>query len=208
MNQTDRKAHWENVYQTKPITEVGWYQPIPATSISFIEPLNLSLDAHIIDIGGGDSFLVDYLLSKGYSSVSVLDISAKAIERAQERLGAESPKIKWIVDDASKFLPQEKYQVWHDRAAFHFLTEDKDVQHYLSALNQSLLLGGYFVIGTFSTSGPKKCSGLDIRQYEADDLARLLGHDYKKINCIAPEHITPGGQIQHYTFCCFQRVRG
>jgi SAM-dependent methyltransferase len=207
MNLASRKAHWENVYQTKTITEVGWYQPTPLTSISFIEALDLSRDVNIIDVGGGDSFLIDYLLKQGYHSISVLDISAKAIERAQQRLGSDCQNVKWIISDASSFIPEEKYDVWHDRATFHFLTDDDEVQHYLSSLNQSLKAGGYFIIGTFSTSGPKKCSGLDIRQYDTPDLVKLLGPDYKIIKCITPDHITPGGQIQHYTFCCFQRIR-
>jgi len=207
MNLASRKAHWENVYQTKSITEVGWYQSTPFTSITFLEALQLPGDANIIDVGGGDSFLTDYLLKQGYHSVSVLDISATAIDRAQQRLGPDSHHVKWILSDVSTFIPEEKYDVWHDRATFHFLSEDAEVQHYLSALNQSLKVGGYFIIGTFSTSGPKKCSGLDIRQYDRNDLVKLLGPDYKIIECIAPEHITPGGHIQHYTFCCFQRIR-
>ena len=124
----NRKSHWENIYQTKDISTVSWYQPTPSTSLDLIAEMDLDKEAAIIDIGGGDSFLPDFLLKLGYTNISVLDISEKALENAKSRLGEDAKKINWIVSDITKFSPKEKYDLWHDRAAFHFLTEEKEIQ--------------------------------------------------------------------------------
>lgn len=205
MNEFDRKSHWENIYNTKNLNEVSWYQPTPETSLEFITNGNLPLDAKIIDIGGGDSFLVDHLLELGYSNVSVLDISSKAIERAKQRLGEKASKVTWIVSDICEFQTVEKYDLWHDRAAFHFLTNDYDIQRYLEKVNQFISQNGLLVIGTFSETGPLKCSGIEIKQYSMDDLKNVFSEDFECLNCFKTDHLTPFDTIQSFTFCLFRR---
>jgi trans-aconitate methyltransferase len=161
----NRTTHWENIYDTKALTEVSWYQQKPTTSLEYIELTKIGFDEAIIDIGGGDSLLVDYLLELGYTNVSVLDISSKAIERAEKRLGANAEKVKWIVSEITDFKPTERYKVWHDRAAFHFLTESNDIAIYQKTISNTLNEGGFAIVGTFSENGPKKCSGIEIKQY-------------------------------------------
>ncbi|MGC4234597.1 MAG: class I SAM-dependent methyltransferase [Niabella sp.] len=157
----DNKSHWEKVYETKSPGEVIWTQAVPQTSLNFIHSFNISRQAAIIDIGGGDSRLVDFLLEEDYENITVLDISEKALQKAKERLGKKSGKVKWIVSDITSFRPPTTYDVWHDRATFHFLTTREQVSHYLSIAGQSV--SGYMAIGTFSTNGPQKCSGLPIQ---------------------------------------------
>ena len=165
MELLDRKAHWNHIYQEKTTDEVSWYQSVPVTSLDFVRQFNLPFDAKIIDIGGGDSFFVDHLLKRGYTDITVLDISAKAIERARQRLGTNADKVKWIEADAACFQPMEKYDFWHDRAAFHFLTEEQEINNYLSCVKSNITPGGYLVIGTFSEQGPDRCSGMQVKQY-------------------------------------------
>ena len=161
----ERKKHWDNVYQQKNIDEVSWYQPIPATSLDFVKQFNLAKNAKIIDIGGGDSFLVDHLLDMGYQDITILDISDQAIQRAKKRLGKLFNKVNWIIADAANFHTTEKYDFWHDRTAFHFLTDQKEIENYLNTVNKGVKPDGILVIGTFSEKGPEKCSGLNIKQY-------------------------------------------
>jgi ubiquinone/menaquinone biosynthesis C-methylase UbiE len=202
----DRKKHWDNIYQNKNTDEVSWYQPVPATSLDFIKQLDLSRTSKIIDIGGGDSFLVDHLLNLGYQDITVLDISEQAIERAKKRLGDKADKVKWIVADAAIFLATEKYDFWHDRAALHFLTTEKEIDSYVNTLNTSVNPNGYLLIGAFSKQGPKKCSGIEIRQYSENSLTDRLRHFFKKIKCITIDHKTPSGSIQNFIFCSFRRI--
>ena len=150
MENQERKKHWENIYQTKQLNEVSWYQPVPQTSLDLISKYVKSFDAKIIDIGGGDSFLVDHLIELGYTNISVLDISEAAIERAKIRLGENANKVSWIVSDISKFEPTEKYDFWHDRAAFHFLTNKVEIQSYVQLVQASINSNGILSIGTFS----------------------------------------------------------
>lgn len=204
MSQFDRKKHWENIYETKSPEEVSWYQPVPHTSLEFINHFNVPKTAKIIDVGGGDSFLVDHLLELGYEDITVLDISAAAIERAKARLGEKAVQVHWIVSDAAGFQPTRTYDFWHDRATFHFLTDEKDIASYLTTIRQSLSADGTLVIGTFSDKGPEKCSGIRIKQYSADSMSHLLGqYGFKKIYCITTDHVTPSGAKQHFTFCGF-----
>ena len=173
MNVFDRKQHWENIYNTKQLNEVSWYQHTPVTSLAFIDDFKLPLSAKIIDVGAGDSHLVDHLLEIGYHNITVADISAKAIERAKERLGNKAEKVKWIVTDITDFDPPEKYDLWHDRAAFHFLTDEADINKYLHILTSALNPDGWFVVGTFSENGPAKCSGIEIKQYTESAISGL-----------------------------------
>jgi 2-polyprenyl-3-methyl-5-hydroxy-6-metoxy-1,4-benzoquinol methylase len=202
----ERKKHWDNVYQEKNIDEVSWYQPIPATSLDFVKQFNLAKNATIIDIGGGDSFLVDHLLDMGYQDITVLDISEQAIERAQKRLGTRANKVKWIIADAANFHATEKYDLWHDRAAFHFLTDQKEIESYLNTVNKGVKPEGILVIGTFSEQGPEICSGIKIKQYSEKTMTDQLNKFFNKIKCITVDHKTPSGSIQNFIFCSFRRL--
>lgn len=202
----NRKNHWEQVYTTKSLTDVSWYQPVPHESLSFIKELNIPKDSAIIDVGGGDSLLVDHLIEQGFTDITVLDISQVAIERARVRLGKNSDLVHWIVSDITYFIPARKYDFWHDRATFHFLTTENEISEYLRIAKEALKTEGKIMIGTFSTNGPAKCSGLTIRQYNDDRLSEILKKWFKKIKCIYSDHITPFNTIQHFLFCSFNKI--
>lgn len=206
MSNFNRKAHWENVYQTRELSDVSWYQPTPETSLQFIDEFNLSKTAKIIDVGGGDSFLVDHLLNAGFKDITVLDISEGSLERAKKRLGEKANLVKWIVADASNFEPEEKYDFWHDRAAFHFLTKENEIENYLKSVQKGLKPSGAFVLGTFSENGPLKCSGIEIKQYSENSMVDRLKGLFKKVKCILVNHKTPKDKIQHFTFCSFRKI--
>ena len=201
----DKKAHWETVYSTKQPNEVSWTQEVPQTSLSFIPSFDLPKSARIIDVGGGDSKLVDYLVAEGYANVTVLDISEKALERAKMRLGLLAEKVTWINSDITEFEPKERYDIWHDRATFHFLTTPEQISKYLSIAGSSVT--SYMTIGTFSNNGPKKkCSGLDITQYSEEQLQQKLAEYFSKIKCITEDHTTPFNTIQNFLFCSFKKI--
>lgn len=206
MENFDRKKHWENIYQTKELKDVSWFQPTPETSLEFFKQFNVPTTAKVIDIGGGDSFLVDHLLDLGYQDISVLDISTAAINRAKQRLGEKANKVKWIVADAATFKPTEKYDFWHDRAAFHFLTDEQEISNYLETAEKHLKSTGILVIGTFSKLGPKKCSGIEIKQYSETTMTDRLKKFFKKIKCITVDHKTPFNTIQNFVFCGFRKL--
>lgn len=199
-----KKTHWETVYNTKQSNEVSWTQEKPETSLRFINSFNLPKTARIIDIGGGDSRLVDYLLAEGFEDITVLDISEMALKRAQARLGRKASKVKWIVSDITEFEPTDHYDVWHDRATFHFLTLNTQISKYLDTARKAVK--GYLTIGTFSDNGPKKCSGLEIKQYTESDLQNQLSNGFAKIKCITEDHITPFNTSQNFLFCSFKRA--
>lgn len=203
---TSRKEHWENIYTTKPLTDVSWYQPRPTTSLDYIGALGLPQNAPIIDVGGGDSFLVDHLLELGYSDITVLDISNASLQRAQKRLGLQAEQIQWVESDITSFQPSKDYQLWHDRAAFHFLTNEEDVRSYLENVKRAVPIGGYVIVGTFSENGPTRCSGIEIRQYSIDQLTATFGDEFKLINSSVVDHATPFDTIQNFTFCCFEYI--
>ncbi|MBS1558893.1 MAG: methyltransferase domain-containing protein [Bacteroidetes bacterium] len=207
MKPFDRKKHWETIYQTKNLNEVSWYQPVPETSLHFLKQFNIPTTAKIIDVGGGNSLLVDHLLDLGYQHISVLDISAQAINRAQKRLGARAKKVTWIVADAATYKPTDTYDFWHDRASFHFLTNEKEISNYIETIQQGLNTTGVLVIGTFSEEGPKKCSGLEIKQYSETGMADRLKKYFEKIKCILVEHSTPFNTLQNFIFCSFRKWR-
>lgn len=199
------QLHWENVYLTKDTTRVGWFQQKPIISLNFFDFLEIPKTAKVLDAGGGDSLLVDYLLDLGYREITVLDISAAAIQNAQIRLGGISDGIQWIVDDLAKCQLKEKYDVWHDRAVFHFLRESEELQHYINLVSQAVIPGGFLIIGTFSKTGPTSCSGLPVTQYSTDDLTDFFTDYFEPIKCLNTDHITPGGAVQNYSFCAFRR---
>ena len=199
----DRKKHWETVYETKNPDQVSWTQETPKTSLEFIHSFGLKKTAKIIDIGGGDSKLVDYLLDEGFENITILDISAKSMEKAKDRLGEKANKVNWIVSDVTEFEPNMTFDFWHDRATFHFLTTTEEIKKYLKTARKSV--NGFLTIGTFSKNGPKKCSGLEIKQYNEDELTLELKNGFDKINCVTEDHITPFNTTQNFLFCSFER---
>ncbi len=198
------KEHWEKVYSTKEPHEVSWTQELPKTSIEFFHSLNLEKDASIIDIGGGDSKLVDKLLMEGYTNITVLDISEKALEKAKKRLGENAKKVKWIVSDILEFKPSMHYKMWHDRATFHFLTTKEQINSYMEKVRNAV--NTYLIIGTFSDKGPDKCSGLNVHQYTEEELQKTLSNGFEKIKCITEDHLTPFNTKQNFLFCSFKRL--
>lgn len=202
--ESPNKQHWENIYQTKQANEMSWTQEIPETSIHLITALNLPKSASIIDVGGGDSNLVDYLLAAGYEDISVLDISESALERAKARLGVQAQKVTWLVGDVTSFKSEKKYTLWHDRAAFHFMTTEQQIKDYIYAAQQAA--HEYLIVGTFSENGPQKCSGLTIKQYSEDTLQDTLAKNFSKLTCITQNHITPFNTVQNFLFCSFKKL--
>lgn len=200
---SNAKKHWETVYETKNPDQVSWTQAVPKTSLDFIHSFGLPKTARIIDIGGGDSKLADYLLDEGYENITVLDISATALEKAKIRLGEKSKKINWVVSDITEFKPENKFDVWHDRATFHFLTSAEQVAKYMDIARRSVT--GFMMIGTFSTTGPSKCSGLEIKQYSEETLTEELKNGFDKIKCITEDHLTPFDSKQNFLFCSFKK---
>jgi ubiquinone/menaquinone biosynthesis C-methylase UbiE len=207
MENFNRQQHWENIYQSKRLKEVSWFQPTPETSLDFIKQFKVPATAKIIDIGGGDSFFVDHLLSKGYQDITVLDISESALRRAKQRLGYLANKVKWIVADAATFEPTEKYDFWHDRATFHFLTKKQEIENYLETAQRNIKPEGILVIGTFSEQGPKKCSGIEIKQYSELSMKNQFQKFFEKIKCITVDHKTPFETIQNFIFCSFKKLQ-
>lgn len=197
------KSHWENVYETKTPEQVSWTQAIPSTSLRLIEETGVRKDAAIIDVGGGDSNLVDYLLEAGYTNISVLDISEKALERAKSRLGDRAKLVTWIVSDINDFVPTQLYDVWHDRAVFHFVIKENNIKKYVERVAD--FVRGTFIVGTFSEQGPLKCSGLEIKQYNEHTLNELFGAHFDKIDCFTEDHLTPFDTVQNFIFCSFRR---
>jgi ubiquinone/menaquinone biosynthesis C-methylase UbiE len=202
---SNAKSHWEKVFSTKAENEVSWFQAYPKISVDFVALFNLPLEANIIDIGGGDSHLVDVLLEKGYKSIYVLDISQNALERAKQRLGDKAQLVHWIVSDVTEFNPDVQFDLWHDRAAFHFLTTDEKIEKYVQIAEKSIKPGGYLVVGTFSENGPTKCSGLEIKQYSESSMTYRFGQAFERIKCITEDHLTPFNTTQHFLFCGFRR---
>ncbi|MCE3294565.1 MAG: protein with a methyltransferase domain [Crocinitomicaceae bacterium] len=205
MENFDRQAHWEKIYDTKALTDVSWYQPVPETSLAYFRELEVPASARIMDAGGGDSFLADHLLDLGYNNLSVLDISSKAIDRAKERLGEKTGQVHWIVSDIAAFDPQQTYDVWHDRAVFHFLTEEHEIRRYVTILSKALEPGGILILGTFSEKGPLKCSGIPIRQHSENSFEQYFGAHFEKIACRLVDHPTPFDTVQNFIFCSFRR---
>ena len=201
------KNHWENIYRRLGPADLSWTQTLPSTSLEFIYAFNLPHTARIIDIGGGDSCLVDCLLDNGYTNLTVLDISSAALQKAQQRLGHRAHLVEWIEQDITQFQPTTSYDLWHDRATFHFLTTETQIATYLNIARRSVMANRYTLIGTFSDQGPEKCSGLPIRQYSPDSLVRQL-EGFEKIKCITEDHITPFHTRQNFTFCSFKRASG
>ena len=202
----NKKSHWENVFATKQPNEVSWTQEYPKTAMDYLENLNLSKTANIIDIGGGDSNLVDALLDKGYKNIWVLDISEFALERAKKRLGDKAHLVHWIVSDITEFKPEVKFDFWYDRAVFHFLTEEESINKYVAIISNSINQNGNFLLGTFSENGPLKCSGLEIKQYSENAMKHTFNESFQAMKCFTENHTTPFDTTQNFQFCGFKKI--
>jgi len=202
----DRQSHWEAVYSSKGETEVSWFQETPEISLDLIALAEARPDAAIIDIGGGASRLVDALLARGFRQITVLDLSAAALERARARLSTAADGVSWLVADATSWQPPQAYDIWHDRAAFHFLTDAAAQQAYLLRLRRGLKPGGYAIFGTFAPDGPEKCSGLPVARHDSASLGRLLGPAFTLVDSRGHAHHTPWGSVQQFHFSTFRRV--
>jgi SAM-dependent methyltransferase len=205
VNTPDRQAHWENVYQTKGERDVSWFQETPEVSLDLIRATGACAAASIVDIGGGASRLADALLDAGYRSITVLDLSDKALERSRARLGIRAAQVSWVVADVTNWQPTSTFDVWHDRAAFHFLTEPKDRLAYGECVRKAVRPGGHVIIGTFALDGPERCSGLPVVRHDHTTIADVLGGSFKLAESRRHEHKTPGGAIQRFQFSRFRR---
>lgn len=203
----DRRQHWENVYRTKGRDEVSWFREHLETSLRMITNTGIAKDAAIIDVGGGNSTLVDDLLDAGFVDVSVLDISSKAIADSKERLGSKAGEVNWIVADITAAeLPEYHFDVWHDRAVFHFLTDEKDRHKYVDLVMRSLKPGGHIIVATFGLGGPQKCSGLDIVRYSPESMHDQFGDSFKLVESIGETHDTPFGTKQDFVYCYCRKL--
>jgi len=200
-----RAEHWNTIYRQKSPEQMSWYEPKISASLYWFEKNKIPPRAGVIDIGGGDSTLVDDLLRMGFQDITVLDVSETAIQRAQARLGALASRVTWIVSDILDFKPQRHYMVWHDRATFHFLLNPEEINTYTRLACQSVEQGGWLIMGTFSERGPLKCSGLPVKRYAADELTSTFSLCFHQPECIPVEHYTPWGDVQPFTYCCFTR---
>ncbi|MBN8602597.1 MAG: class I SAM-dependent methyltransferase [Planctomycetes bacterium] len=201
----NRTTHWENVYQTKCSTEVSWYEPDPKQSLDLILLAVGEKRGQVIDVGGGQSFLVDRLLDSGFNQVAVLDISSTAVDATKARLGERASQVKWMIADITEAESLGEFDIWHDRAVFHFITDARDRKRYLDLLMRTLPIGGYFIVGTFAVGGPEKCSGLRIQQYDEKSMANILGQSFGTVKCGHYEHTTPAGKPQLFFFGVYRR---
>jgi SAM-dependent methyltransferase len=201
-----RKAHWEDVYARKAETEVSWFQENPAPSLELIAQIGATPASAIIDIGGGASRLVDKLIEKGFRDVTVLDLSEAALGATKARLRERAAQVHWIVADATIWEPVRTYDIWHDRAAFHFLTEESDRAAYIARLKRGLKVGGHAIIATFAIDGPEKCSGLAVARYDSASLGRTLGPMFQLLLTKRHEHATPWDSQQMFQFSTFQHI--
>ena len=198
----NQKAHWDKVYSTKPAEAVSWFAPHLETSLKLIHTASARKDAAIIDIGGGESTLVDDLFNEGYRNLSVLDISQTAIEVAKERMGQNASAIQWYcVDIAQASLPEAHFDIWHDRAVFHFLTKQSDRDQYVERVKRSLKHGGYVIMATFGPEGPTQCSDLDVERYDTQELHGQFGDSFELLQSSTEIHQTPMGTTQQFLYC-------
>lgn len=205
-HQAGGAAHWDSIYATRSETQVSWHQDQPGPSLDLLARIGARTGDAIIDIGGGESRLVDALLARGFADVSVLDLSATALEATRARLGAKAAGAHWIVADMTTWSPTRVYDVWHDRAALHFLTDPADQSAYVARLRAALKPGGCAILATFAPDGPEKCSGLPVQRHDSASLAALLGPDFTLLDSRRHDHTTPGGATQRFQFSAFRRT--
>src|SRR5215831_14227180 len=201
-----RQTHWDNIYQTKPANSVSWFQPSARPSLEMIRATGVERTTAIIDIGGGASVLAGELLDDGFQDVTVLDIAAPALKTSQHRLASRACLVHWIVADVLAWNPQRSYGVWHDRAAFHFLTDPQDRLNYRDTVERALVPGGWLILATFAADGPERCSGLPVQRWSAGALAAEWGDGFELIEDLREEHTTPAGAVQAFTWCRFRRT--
>jgi SAM-dependent methyltransferase len=205
MTSTDRQTHWQNVYLTKGEQQVSWSQSEPEPSLSLIEKFAIARQASIIDIGGGASRLVDALRQHGYEAITVLDLSQAALDAAKQRLDADAANVHWIAADITQWQPPIAFDIWHDRAAFHFLVDERDRAAYLAALHAGVKTGGHAIIATFAPDGPEKCSGLPVQRYDPESLSKTIGPAFDLIEHQRHRHTTPWGAVQSFQFSVLRR---
>jgi hypothetical protein len=206
METFNRKDHWDNIYTQKSFQEVSWYQKSPEVSLSVIGNCNLPKDAKIIDVGAGESFFVDGLIELAYTNITVLDIATKAIQKTRERLGEKAQNVNWIVKDILDFSSPHTFDFWHDRAVFHFLTTQEEIQQYRKLVSTSISIGAYLCIGTFSDKGPNKCSGIEVTQYTQEKMTQLFSPYFQLMEAFQHTHTTPFDTNQDFLFCVFKRI--
>ena len=203
----ETKAHWEHVYRTRNIEEVSWHQRNPRISLDLIRRVAPGVSARIIDVGGGASSLVDHLLRDGYSRITVLDVSEAALRHARERLGPAAETVTWIDGDVrTAELPEVAFDVWHDRAVFHFLTEEADRQLYVAQARRAVRPGGHLIVATFADDGPTRCSGLPVTRYSAGELSEEFGDAFQLIDTVRELHVTPSGAQQSFIYCLWEAI--
>jgi trans-aconitate methyltransferase len=208
MTPSERQQHWEEVYRSKPAVETSWYQAEPTTSLDMIHNTGALADHGLIDVGGGASLLVDHLLQLGCRDLTVLDLSAEAMEQARQRLAAGARRVQWVVSDITEYVPDRHFGVWHDRAAFHFLTDPADRERYVQVLRSALWPGGQAIIAAFAPDGPERCSGLEIVRYDADAMGATLGNAFSLLEERRETHLTPLGREQRFGFYRFRYRAG
>lgn len=204
MTDRERRSHWDEIYASRSESEVSWFEPAPETSIALIEEAGVGPKAAVIDVGGGASRLVDWFLARGQASIAVLDLSAASIAASRRRLGPAAAQVEWIVADVTAWKPKRAFDLWHDRAAFHFLVDPADQRAYVDALNRALQPGGTVIIGTFAPDGPEKCSGLPVARQDAASLGEILGPRYTLLFDRRHIHHTPGGVEQRFHYSAFR----
>jgi SAM-dependent methyltransferase len=198
----DAQSHWEHIYQTKKASQLSWYRAHLEKSLELIVSAARSRDARIIDVGGGESTLIDDLLERGYQRVSVLDISRKAVDVTRARLGERADLVSWLVGDITTMeLPKQQYDVWHDRAVFHFLTESAKREAYVDQVREAVKVGGHVIVASFGPKGPRTCSGLDVVRYDAESLHGEFGAQFQLVKHVEEQHHTPFGTTQEFVYC-------
>lgn len=198
------KEHWDHIYETKRPTELSWFQTVPSRSMAMIRETGVPAEAPIIDVGAGVSSLVDILLNSDYSNVTVMEISNAAISESRARLGDAASRVKWMQADVLEWAPIGRYYVWHDRAVFHFMTDDVKVNTYLNTMRTALVPGGYFVLATFGPEGPDRCSGMDVQRYSIEQQTSLLEEDFELRSYELEDHTTPTGNVQQFLYSSWQ----
>lgn len=202
----DRREYWDGVYNNKAHDEVSWFQPRPETSLGLIGATGLGKGAAVIDVGGGASLLVDHLLDEGYTDLTLLDVSAKALCLTRERLGDRAAKVNWWAEDVTEFTPPRQYDIWHDRAVFHFLADPGERACYVTTAANAVRQGGGLIVAAFSPAGPDKCSGLDVVKYSPAELAAWFSAWFQLVETVEEVHRTPSGAAQHFVYCRFIRT--
>lgn len=205
VDDSEQERHWRRVYETKAADEVSWFQASPAPSLDMISKAGLAPGARIVDVGGGASTLIDHLLDQGFQ-VTGLDIADSALDVARARLGDRSARATWIATDVTTWRPEAQFDLWHDRAVFHFLTDPGRRAQYIAALRAALAPSGWVVMATFGPEGPEKCSGLPVRRWSAQGLAAELGDDFRLVEAADETHLTPGGSGQVFTWALLQSL--